>query len=211
MARVTTKTGIANLTASLMKTAAVTNIDPPDSTSKFAKIANRWYDESRRETLAEHIWNFALKRVRVAKDGTDPEFGYGARYLLPADYIRVATLGDEDNPETDYVIENGYLLCNLSSPIDLRYIFDQEDITKYSPKFTQLMARSLAKNTAYDMTGSRTFAVEMENAYLSYLSTATGIDGQESPPTHRIRRSKWKAAKEGRALIGADYRGRVVT
>jgi hypothetical protein len=211
MARVATKTAIANLTASLLKVEAVTSIDPPDDDSKFAKLANRWYDDARRECLADHIWNFAIKRAQLASDSTSPDFGYSVRYELPADYIRVATIGDEDNPETDYKVEDGYILCGIEAPMDFRYIYDQEDILKFSPKFIQCFIRKLAALMAYDLTGNRTFANEMEMAYVEYLSTAMSIDGQESPPTHRIRRSRWKAVREGNGRMGSTYLGRVVT
>lgn len=211
MARVTTQTGIANLTAGLLKVSAVTSINPPDTGSKFAKKAAQWIDEARREVLQDHIWNFALKRAQLPADATAPAFGYSARYLLPNDYIRVATIGNEDNPETDYKVEDGYILCNLSAPIDLRYVYDQEEITKMTPNFIQLWARKLAAYLAYDMTGNRSMVQQMEEAYQEKLSDAKGVDGQESPPTHKIRRSKWKAAKEGYSTIGSDYQGRVVT
>ncbi len=211
MARVTTKTGVANLAASILKVDGVANIDPPDTGSKFAKVANRWYDESRRDSLADHIWNFASTEVLLPADSSWTPIGaYGARYLLPADYLRVAWIGDENNPETDYKIKNGYVYCNYSGALPFGYIFDQEDITKYSPKYIQTFARKLAANMAYDMTGNRTYATELDLKYVEYLSVATTVDGQESPPTHRIRRSKWKAAKEGRGILGSDYQGRVV-
>lgn len=211
MARVTTKTGLANLAASLLKVDAVTSIDPPDARSKFAKTANNWYDESLRDVLADHIWNFALKRVQLPADATAPAFGYDVRYLLPADYIRVATIGDEDNPEKDYKVEDGYILTGVSAPLNLRYVYEQTDITKFSPKFIQCFARKLAANMAYEMTGNRTFANEMEQKYIEYLSSATGVDGQESPPTHKIRNSRWRRAKNARGLLDDNYSGRVVT
>lgn len=211
MSRVTTKTGLANLTASLLKIDAVSSIDPPDRNNKFAKKAAQWYDESRRDTLADHTWNFALKRVQLPQDATIPAFGYGARYLLPSDYIRVAVIGHEADPETDYTVEDGYILCNQSAPLNLLYVYDQQDITKMSSKFIQCFARRLAANIAYDMTGNRTFADEMEASYIQYLSVAMTVDGQESPPPYRIRRSKWKSAKEGFRPIGGVYQGRVVT
>lgn len=212
MARATTKTGVANLTASLLKIDAVTNIDPPDSNSKFAKLAGRWFEDSRREALAEHIWNCAETAVLLAADSSWTPIGrYGARYLLPADYIRVAWVADESNPETDYKIKNGYLYISYSGSLPIGYVFDQESIISWSPKFLMTMARCLAKNVAYDLTGNRTFADEMEKKYLDYVSTASTIDGQESPPPFSIRRSKWKAAKEGRSMLGSDYAGRVVT
>ena len=211
MARVTTKTGVANLTASILKVDAVTNIDPPDANSKFAKVANRWYDDSRRDALADHIWNFAEKNVLLPADATYtvPIGAYGARYLLPADYIRLVWASDEKLPMTDYKIKDGYLYCNYSGSLPFGYIYDHEDITKWSPKFIQTFARKLAANMAYDMTGNRTFADEMEKKYIEYLSVASTVDGQESPPPQKIRRSRWKAAKEGYGVNG-DYMGRVV-
>lgn len=212
MSRVTTKTGVANLTASLLKIDAVTSIEPPDANSKFAKIASRWYDDSRRATLADHIWNFASEDVLLPADSTYTAIGrYGARYVLPADYIRVAWVADETNPETDYKIKNGFIYCNYTGALPFGYIYDHEDVTKWSPKFIETFARKLAANTAYDMTGSKDFTDTMEKKYVEFLSGAATVDGQESPPTHRIRRSKWKAAKEGRSMIGSDYQGRVVT
>lgn len=211
MSRVTTKTGLANLTASMLKVDAVTTIEPPVRGSKFAKLADRWYDETRREVLAEHTWNFAMKRVNLAADATAPAFGYTTRYLLPADYIRVAFIRDEQFPETDYKIEQGYILTNSTGSLPLGYIFDQEDITQYTAKFIQCFARKLAVHLCYEMIGNQAAVERLQAAYISELSTTQTLDGQESPPTKRIRRSRWKAAKEARGLIGDSYSGRVVT
>lgn len=212
MSRVTTKTGLANLTASLMKQNSVASIDPPDQGSKFAKSAAQWYEDTRREVLADHIWNFAETEDTISAASVAPKAGrFSNRYALPSNYIRLAWLGDEEIPEKDYKIKGGYIYTNLPSPIEIGYIFDEEDITAFSPKFIMAFARRLASNMAYEITGNRTFADELEDKYYSYLSESMSIDGQESPPTHKIRSSKWKAAKEGRSLHGADYQGRVVT
>jgi hypothetical protein len=195
MARVTTKTGIANLTASLLKVEAVTNIDPPAPNSKFAKLANRWYDEIRRSCLAEAIWDFAVKRAILPADSVAPIFGRANKFLLPADYIRIATINDETLPETDYEIEDGYLLCDLPAPINLRYVFDQEQILKFSPKFVALFAAALAKATAYDMTGNRSMVEEMRQEYMMILSDGRSIEAQSNPPK-RVQRSKWAASRQ---------------
>lgn len=213
MSRITTKDGLANLTASLLKVDGVTSIDPPDSRSKFAKAANRWYDISRRETLADHVWNFAEKTIfSASKENSEELRGrFANRYVLPADYIRLVWLGDELVPETDYKIKEGFIYCNLPSPIMYGYIFDIEDVVLYSPKFIGALARRLAANCGYEVSGSRTLQKELEMAYVQYLSDGSAIDAQESPPTHRIRRSRWRRAKEGRGMLGGDYSGRVVT
>ena len=212
MSRVTTKTGLANLTAGLLKVDAVTTIDPPDKNSKFAKKAAQWIDESRREVLQDHIWNFAETETTLAAASPAPTAGrFANKYLLPTDYIRIVWIGDEEIPEQDYKIKAGYIYCNIAAPLQIGYIFDQEDITIMTPNFIQLWARKLGFHTAYDMTGNKSLVAAMEELYQQKLSESKGVDGQESPPTHKIRRSKWKAAKEGRSMIGSNYQGRVVT
>lgn len=211
MSIVTTKTGVANLTAIILKVEPVTSIDPADQGSKFARHANRWYDTCRREVLRAHTWNHAEKQAQLAADATDPLFNYSKRYLLPSDYIRLGTLGDPDNPETNYRIKDGYIHCNLSAPVDVNYIYDNEDISSWPEDFTMCVVLKMCQRISYSMTGNRTMANEFKADYIEALSDAMGIDGQESPPPNRIRRSKWKAAKEGYSTIGSDYRGRVVT
>lgn len=212
MARVTTKTGLANLTAGFLKVDGITEINPPDKGSKFAKKAAQWIDEARREVLQDHIWNFAEKEAQISAASPAPTVGrFNTKYLLPADYIRLVWLNDEIIPETQYKVKSGYIYCGITSPLAMGYIFDQEDITLMTPNFIQLWARKLAVYLAYDMTGSRSMVVSMEEAYKDKLTEAKGVDGQESPPTHKIRKSKWKAAKEGHSMLGTDYQGRVVT
>jgi hypothetical protein len=194
MSRVTTKTGVANLANSLLKTDAVTNIDPPDADSKPAKLASRWYEDTRREVLAEHNWDFAIKRVQVSASAA-PVFGpYAYKYQLPSDYIRVATLGDEQNPETEYEVEDGFILCNVPAPLNLRYVYDFETVTQFSPKFLTAFVTKLAAHMAYELTGNRSMVAEMEAAYDKMLSTAQTLDGQQNPPK-RVQRSRWTAAK----------------
>jgi len=212
MARVSTNTGLANLTAGLLKVDAVTNIEPPDKGSKFAKKAAQWIDEARREVLIDHIWNFAETEISLPAASPAPTAGrFGNKYLLPTNYIRLSWVGDELIPETDYKVKAGFIYTNLSAPIELGYIFDQEDISKMTPNFIQLWARKLAVYLAYDMTGNRSMVETMENSYKDKLTESKGVDGQESPPQYKIRKSKWKAAKEGRSINGTDYQGRVVT
>lgn len=195
MARITTKTGIANMTAVLLKTNAVTTIDPPDKGSKFARLANSFYDEARRQVYADAIWDHALERVSLAADTNAPAFGRSYKYLLPADYIRVATINDEFIPETDYEIEKGYIVCDFEAPLNLRYVFDQEDITLFPPKFLLCVARKLAALIAYDVTGNRSMVDEMEGRYMEEIGTAKGVDAQQNPPK-RIQRSKWAKVRQ---------------
>ena len=132
--------------------------------------------------------------MTLAADSTAPAFGRGYRYLLPTDYIRLATINDEKLPETDYEIEDGYLVCDFAPPINVRYVFDQEIVTKFSPKFVMLFSTALAQVCAYDMTGNRSMVEEMRMQYANLLTDAGVIEAQSNPPK-TIRRSKWSAAR----------------
>ena len=195
MARVTTKTGVANLAISLIKGTAVVSIDPPDRGSKTAKVAAQWYDDARREALAEGNWDCALKRVKISDSGA-AEFGWGASYQLPSDLIRVATIGDEFNPLTsaDYKVENGFILCNEGGPLNLVYVYDLEDVTKFSPKFLMAFAKKLAAYLAHGLTGSLNMADGLSNMAREDMSDAKSLDGQQTPPVV-VRRSKWRDAR----------------
>jgi len=195
MARVTTKTGVANLAASLLKQNPVANIDPPDRGSKLAKLAAQWYDDARRECLAETDWDFAIKRVQISASAA-PAFGWSASYQVPSDYIRVSSIGDEKNPLTsdDYVVENGFIMCDEDAPIDFRYVYDCEDITKFSPKFLIAFVKRLSAYIAAGMTGSLNMAVGLGELADDAISTAKGIDAQQTPP-RKVQNSRWARAK----------------
>lgn len=194
MARVSTKTGLINLSLSLLKIPAITEIDPLPVGNKAAAEMALWYDDCRRETLSENIFDHAVKRVSIASDATAPAFGYGSRYLLPSDFIRVATIGAEYDPEEDYEIEAGYILTDVGSPLNLRYVFDHQDILQMPPKFIMAFSAKLAQKTAYPITGNRSMVQEMALEYEKAVSDAQAIDGQNNAP-RQIQRSKWTQAK----------------
>lgn len=195
MARVNTKTGVANLAITLNKGNPVTSIEPPDRGSKIAKAAAQWYDDARREALAQTIWDFAIKRVQLSAS-TAPEFGWSTKFQLPSDYIRIATIGDEANPLTadQYTIEDGFILCNEEAPLNIRYVYDVEDITKFSPQFLTAFAKKLASYLSHAITGSLNMAAGLSEMAGDDMVNAKSLDAQQSPPI-KTTRSRWKDAK----------------
>lgn len=196
MARVTTKTGIANLAITLHKGTPVTNIDPPDRNSKTAKAAAQWYDDARREALGETDWDFAIKRVQISASDA-PAFGWIASYQLPSDYIRLSWIGDEKNPLTseNYKVENGFILCDEEAPLNVGYVYDVEDITKFSPKFLMAFVKKLSSYIAHSVSGSLNMAAGLSDIADTDMSAAKTIDAQQTPP-RRVERSRWRAARD---------------
>ncbi len=195
MARVNTKTGVANLAITLFKGNPVTSIEPPDRGSKTAKAAAQWYDDARREALSETIWDFAIRRVQLSAS-TAPPFGWSAKYQLPSDFIRVATIGDEKNPLTgdDYTVEDGFILCNEPAPLNVRYVYDVQDIAKFSPKFLIAFVKKYSSYIASAVTGSLNMAAGLSEMAGEDMVNAKGLDAQQSPPI-KVTRSRWNNAK----------------
>jgi len=196
MAKPSSKTAIANLALGHMKIDPVVSIDPPDSDSKAAQSAEKWYDQARRDTLEAHPWNFASKRISVASEATTPAFEYTKKYQLPPDFIRVNRVGELwQDPVTDFEIEDGYILCDETSPLKLCYVYNIEDVSKFSPKFITALSSKLAAFMAYEMTGNASLVEAMENQYERALTSAASVDGQNRP-TRRVQRSKRRDARK---------------
>ena len=202
MSRPTSDTNIANLALRLLKIDPVGSISPPDSNSKAAAAAAAWFDQAKRETLEAHPWNFALKRIEIASDATAPIFEYTTRYELPADFVRMGRIGEDwNNAELDFELESGdgaddalYILCDVETPLQLVYVADVTDVSKYSPKFITSMAYKLASLMGYEMTGNQALVGTMNELFIASLSSAASIDGQNRP-TRVIRRSKLADAR----------------
>lgn len=189
MSTPTTKTEIANLANRHLKNDTVLNIDPPDDSKAAASMA-AFYDQARRSVLEDHPWNFASKRITITAEVEEPEFEYTKKYQLPPDFIRVNRIGEKwDDPELDYEIEDGYILCDVESPLKLVYVYNLTDVAKFSPKFITAFSYKLAQFTAHDITGNPAVIAAMSAEYDKEIAQAASVDGQNRP-TRRIQRSR---------------------
>ena len=191
---------ICNLTLDYLKQAAISNIESPDTATE--SIFARHYDATRRECLEKHPWNFAIKRVELTPDGTAPEFGYSYRYQLPADFIRLLSIGDDsiDGYRNAYEVEDGYLLLDTGDASDgttiyVRYIYDVTDVSAFSPLFCKVLALQLAVDLAPKFSISNTLKAELKKDLEEKSPWAMSIDGQQRPP-RRIQRSKFLARRQ---------------
>lgn len=160
------------------------------------------YPLVRRAVLEIHPWNFAIKRTSLALDATPPVFGFENAFVLPTDFIRmVATEEQADvffigNPNFNgyvtisqssafqtsdvYQIEGRRLLSNDAAK-NIIYVRDEEDTTKFSSTFVELLAQGLAAAIAYKVTNSKTNAEKEMVKYKDMLRDFQTTDAQQSP------------------------------
>lgn len=186
---------ICNLALSLLKQGPVTNIDIPSTDTE--SLCKLHYPQQRRATLRSHVWNFAIKRVILAANATAPLFGFSTAYDLPPDFIRFLTrhteLGDPLPSSfaegVNYQLENGQLLteANLtaSNSLNMRYIFDQEDLLRWDALAIDLLVLNLALKLAPSYKSAPRAIQNLKDQLRELKSEAKAIDGQERPPIRR--------------------------
>lgn len=141
-----------------------------------ANLCNRFYPTVRDAVLRDHLWNFAMTRVSLARNASAPvsEWTYG--YTLPADCLRVVRLGLYD--DIRWKIEGRNLVTNESSA-SILYIARIEDPNAWDTLFYQALATRLASKLAMPLASKASMAVELYKLYEAMISDARAVDGQE--------------------------------
>lgn len=189
------KEQICNLSLSrLGNKSAVNDIDNP--TTPIDRTFAIWYNICRQFMLKKLIPNFALARDIVAVSATAPVFGYAYAYPVPTDCLKVLGIGNVQDKENNYAVEGGSILTDEScaNGMEVRYIKDVTDVTKFSSDFIMALSAELAEKTSLQITQDPDKLTAMNSLKKSDQNESTALNGQENRPI-RINRSKFKQAR----------------
>jgi len=186
---VTSSTEICKLSLDLLQGGSVSDIAAP-STS-IEEVCNRWYDHTRRKLLRQHPWNFAIRRAELAASITGPLFGASKQFPVPADFLRLLQIVDEDIrilSADSYFFENRNIMLRWSDDDVARiiYITDEEDVTKFDDLFIDLLSVEIALSIAYLVTQNNTNIDRLQGIRTKLIMAAKAVDGQEHPPQSRV-------------------------
>lgn len=145
---------------------------------KVANACNTIYEQTRDMLLRQHLWNFALKRQKLASEVDTPVFGYAYSYPLPADYIRFKSL---DDSYTVYKVEQGKLLTDDAS-VKLTYVSRVTDTSKFDPLFVEALTLALAVKLSYILIGSNGREGALKDELQKIMFLAKQVDGQDDTP-----------------------------
>lgn len=187
------KVTIVNRALSLLGAEPIVNLT--DNTPE-AKIANRFYDESRKSVLSEVLWNFATKRELLNLSVFTPAWvkdQVNYVFQLPSDVIRIFGVN------SDYItwrIEGQYLYADTNE-IGILYVYNMTDTTKYSAAFIDAFADKLAADMCYAITNSNTETKLLLEKYTGQsLPKATAENSQTGTPD-QIDDNLWSNARFG--------------
>jgi hypothetical protein len=204
MALPVSEVALANISLDFIGGDRVSTINPPVTDTEI--IVSRHFENVRQDCLRGYVPNFAKKRANLVKLVEAPLFDFTDSYQLPADFIRLLSVGgdrEEDQLDaTNFDIQGNNLYVNyagaLTAPI--RYIADISDVSKWDAGFRQIFVIQLALAIVVQITDDPRKAAFLANRLEKKMPDVYGVDAQEKPATV-IDRSRILARRKG--LTGA--------
>lgn len=204
-------TEIVNLSLDLLKTENINDIEIPDD--KISAVCARWWDDVRQEGLEGFPWVFASARAAIPLNAEAPDFGFTDAYVLPNNYLSLNFIEYQHIPlsQWNYTIENGdiHIDNGEAESLNIGYVFDQTDISKWSPSFKWFIAASLGEKIVYKLTGNMGLQKRMAEAKQREQVNAQAKNGKVNPPI-AYRQSRMLNARRvfggaARSPLGRPY------
>lgn len=169
---------ICNMALTLIGANTITAMDDDNDR---ARIADRFFDDTRDTVLRAHPWGFAKVRDSLTPDVDTPDWKYAYQFTLPADpyCLRVLEL-DEDYPgQIAYSVEGRKLLTDEAT-ISLLYISRVITTGNFDALFVEALVAALAGKFAMALTRDESLVKMATELYYMKIQEARTIDGLES-------------------------------
>ncbi len=146
-------------------------------------LAANFWDTVRQSTIRMGSWASCRKRKLLLPEATAPDWGWAYKFILPSDYLRVISVGENDEA-IEYEIEGtdtGTVLLSDEAEIKLRYCFDNKAPGTWDAILVEACTFHLAALAAYTATGSTTLQQSMQSNFAATLALARGVNAGEAP------------------------------
>lgn len=174
---VRSETEICNIALGLVGGSYINTIDEE---SANGVLCRRLYYPCRDATLEVRDWSFAKDRAVLTPDANPPAFGFGNRFKLPANCIRVTRIGSNPDMKDRLVWEKEerYILVDLDV-LYIKYIARIVDVSLYSSTFVTALAQRLASDLAIPIAQSRTLQKDLWGLYVLKIEESGTFDGMQ--------------------------------
>ena len=171
---------------------AVVTIDLGTST-KEARSWGSVYPVARSALLAEHTWDFAAQRAKLARMAQVPPFGFAYYYQMPPAFLRALTI--QDGADCDicrYEIEavsgptqTALAMATDATEVRLRYVADNaaaRDPNQMRTEFRNALILRCARDMCMELTGDLRRFQLLDAEYRAAVAQARSIDSMSGPP-----------------------------
>lgn len=171
-----------------------------DSTQ--AARANAIFNATRDEVLADHFWDSASRKTKLAKLEESPSWGFDNVFQLPSDYIKLYP-NEGDLKGHAWEINGRKLHTDLNSPIKVRYVYRVEDPNEFSAGISWCVSVRLAWKLAITISGDSKKANEMFKLYREDALPNARYQDAVSSQNKSLEANEWVESRLGG---GAPFR-----
>ena len=196
------KTSICNKALGILGGKSINSFD--DDTSPAAIRCRLFYDPTRKALLRSHYWRFASGRSTLVQDDTDPTFEWANQFILPTDFLRLKSIFDDTfsrNTRHAHAIEEERLLTD-DSTMNIRYIKNIDDASKFDPLFVKVFSLLLADELIGPIAGGdKRIQTKIDDALAKLMPAVRALDRQETNLAGRADQFTWtdvRATRGGR-------------
>lgn len=168
---------ICNLALLRLGTNPITSLTDDGTTASNACLLV--YDSTKKSLLRRHFWNFSMQRAALAADVTTPAFEFSYQYTLPSDFLRLKEI---EQQSSSYSIESGKLLTNQSAPLNIIYVGDVEDVTRFDSLFVEALVLMIVVKIGPRIQGDGFNPAPFVQELQQVLLEAKMVDAQDSSP-----------------------------
>lgn len=170
--------------------------------SRAANLASPHYDELLPVMTRSNQWNWATKRVELARSARTPVSTFDYQFFMPADNLRTVVVSASDLGVTDLDYKlahddtDGDVLLTDSTQVFLTYVASITDPARMPPDFRYALSMAIARDLAYPLTSSAGIADRMDQAAQAAWMRAVSTDAIEDMPDRRPEGS-WVQSRYG--------------
>ncbi len=196
---VLSETKICNLSLSDLGSTRINDLGDSTESSTPAILCRLHYEPVRDAALQLHRWRFNSGRETLVRDTTDPDFEWGAQFILPTDYLSMRSIYEgrfSDENIRSYDLEGDRLLTNETT-MEIRYIKKVTDVTKFDPLFVQLLVLQLDLKLVMPLTQDIKLKQTIKEDIRLMEPTILAVAGQEVNTAGRFESFTWNDARYG--------------
>ena len=191
-------TDSANVALRLVGATPITSLTDGSDT---ANVVDDIFTELLHDMLRMHPWNFATKRVQLARLVVAPAFEFDYAYAHPEDWLRTISVHDNDAGHGSVLYRteqvNGQnVIVSSSDAIYLRYVYSVTDHALMSADFRRAFQLSLARDLAIPLASSNSMQETYSKESSRALARARSADALGGFPELRPRGS-WASSRGG--------------
>lgn len=156
--------------------------------SRNADIASLLFVEVRDDMLRAHPWNFATRKIKLARSANSPPYEWDYQFPKPADHVRTMEVHDNDaglglvEYRMEHDINDGEVFRTNAEELWLTYVAKITDPAKMPPDFRRALSLKLAVELAVAIAESNTRSAQLEPQAESAFRKARSTDSMEDFP-----------------------------